>query len=61
MNEQEFNLWDQGSPVLALIGLLMYTGSTIIGAGIPSLLLSEVIHALFIFVIIFLKLLLSYK
>ncbi|XP_052480214.1 sugar transporter ERD6-like 15 isoform X2 [Gossypium raimondii] len=38
---KEFNLWDQGSPVLALIGLLMYTGSTIVGAGIPSLLLSE--------------------
>ncbi|KAG4122513.1 hypothetical protein ERO13_D11G271500v2 [Gossypium hirsutum] len=38
---KEFNLWDQGSPVLAFIGLLMYTGSTIVGAGIPSLLLSE--------------------
>ncbi|KAA3472736.1 sugar transporter ERD6-like 15 isoform X1 [Gossypium australe] len=38
---KEFNLWDQGGPVLALIGLLMYTGSSIVGAGIPSLLLSE--------------------
>ncbi|KAK5786385.1 hypothetical protein PVK06_041021 [Gossypium arboreum] len=39
---KELNLWEQGSPVLALIGLLMYTGSTIVGAGITSLLLSEV-------------------
>ncbi|TYI02930.1 hypothetical protein ES332_A11G302000v1 [Gossypium tomentosum] len=38
---KELNLWEQGSPVLALIGLLMYTGSTIVGAGITSLLLSE--------------------
>ncbi|MFQ6635154.1 hypothetical protein Gotur_012073 [Gossypium turneri] len=55
INEQESNWWDQGSPALAFIGLLVYTGSYIVGSGIPWLLLSEVILALFIFVIIFHK------
>ncbi|KAH1083585.1 hypothetical protein J1N35_023346 [Gossypium stocksii] len=38
---KESNWWDQGSPALAFIGLLMYTGSYIVGSGIPWLLLSE--------------------
>ncbi|KAK8508843.1 hypothetical protein V6N12_034945 [Hibiscus sabdariffa] len=38
---KEYNWWDQGSPLLALIGLLMYTGSNVVGAPIPWLLLSE--------------------
>ncbi|KAL1145458.1 hypothetical protein V6Z11_A11G299600 [Gossypium hirsutum] len=38
---KESNWWDQGSPALAFIGLLMYAGSYIVGSGIPWLLLSE--------------------
>ncbi|XVF57375.1 hypothetical protein PTKIN_Ptkin06aG0200300 [Pterospermum kingtungense] len=38
---KESNWWDQGSPILALIGLLMYMGSYVVASGIPWLLLSE--------------------
>ncbi|XWS64602.1 hypothetical protein CRYUN_Cryun05aG0017200 [Craigia yunnanensis] len=41
---KEFNWWDQGSPILALIGLLMYMGSYVVASGIPWLLVSEVCH-----------------
>ncbi|XVF31275.1 hypothetical protein REPUB_Repub16aG0131600 [Reevesia pubescens] len=39
---KEFNWWDQGSPYLALIGLLIYMGSYLVASGIPWLLVSEV-------------------
>ncbi|KAK8508842.1 hypothetical protein V6N13_090795 [Hibiscus sabdariffa] len=38
---KEFHWWDQGSPIIALIGLLMYMGMYVLGAGMPLLLLSE--------------------
>ncbi|XVE89754.1 hypothetical protein DITRI_Ditri20bG0020300 [Diplodiscus trichospermus] len=38
---KESNLWDQGTPILALIGLLMYMGSNVVASGIPWLLVSE--------------------
>ncbi|KAA3472737.1 sugar transporter ERD6-like 15 isoform X1 [Gossypium australe] len=38
---RDFNWWDQGSPILAFIGLLMYMGSYALGAGLPWLLVSE--------------------
>ncbi|XP_022743415.1 sugar transporter ERD6-like 15 [Durio zibethinus] len=38
---KEHNWWDQGSPILALIGLMMYMGSYVVASGIPWLLLSE--------------------
>ncbi|MBA0561466.1 hypothetical protein Golob_018289 [Gossypium lobatum] len=39
---KDFNWWDQGSPILAFIGLLMYMGSYALGGGLPWLLVSEV-------------------
>ncbi|TYJ11593.1 hypothetical protein E1A91_A11G286800v1 [Gossypium mustelinum] len=39
---KDFNWWDQGSPILAFIGLLMYMGSYALSAGLPGLLVSEV-------------------
>ncbi|XP_022746681.1 sugar transporter ERD6-like 15 isoform X2 [Durio zibethinus] len=39
---KDFNWWDDGTPILALIGLLMYMGSSVLGAGIPWLLIAEV-------------------
>ncbi|XVE62943.1 hypothetical protein DITRI_Ditri06bG0159800 [Diplodiscus trichospermus] len=38
---KEYNLWDQATPILALIGLLMYMGSYVVTSGIPWLLISE--------------------
>ncbi|KAL1074620.1 hypothetical protein V6Z11_D11G302200 [Gossypium hirsutum] len=38
---KDFNWWDQGSPILAFIGLLMYMGSYALGGGLPWLLVSE--------------------
>ncbi|TYI02934.1 hypothetical protein ES332_A11G302300v1 [Gossypium tomentosum] len=38
---KDFNWWDQGSPILAFIGLLMYMGSYALSAGLPGLLVSE--------------------
>ncbi|KAK8329161.1 hypothetical protein V6Z12_A11G300400 [Gossypium hirsutum] len=38
---KDFNWWDQGSPILAFIGLLMYMGSYALGGVLPLLLLSE--------------------
>ncbi|TYG47110.1 hypothetical protein ES288_D11G311700v1 [Gossypium darwinii] len=38
---KDFNWWDQGSPILAFIGLLMYMGSYALGGGVPWLLVSE--------------------
>ncbi|GMI65313.1 Mitochondrial F1F0-ATP synthase inhibitor factor 1 [Hibiscus trionum] len=38
---KELNWWDQGSPILALIGSLIYMGSSVLVTGIPWLLLSE--------------------
>ncbi|PPD93226.1 hypothetical protein GOBAR_DD09819 [Gossypium barbadense] len=40
---KDFNWWDQGSPILAFIGLLMYMGSYALGGGLPWLLVSEVL------------------
>ncbi|KAK8633740.1 hypothetical protein V6N13_014578 [Hibiscus sabdariffa] len=38
---KEFHWWDQGSPIFALTGLLMYMGMYVLGTGMPFLLLSE--------------------
>ncbi|KAK8576318.1 hypothetical protein V6N13_090792 [Hibiscus sabdariffa] len=38
---KEFHWWDEGSPIFALTGLLMYMGMYVLGAGMPFLLLSE--------------------
>ncbi|OMO99043.1 General substrate transporter [Corchorus olitorius] len=38
---KEHNWWSQGTPILALIGLLMYNGSFVVASGIPWLLLAE--------------------
>ncbi|GMI65312.1 hypothetical protein like AT4G04760 [Hibiscus trionum] len=38
---KEYHWRGQGSPILALIGLLMYMGMNVLGSGIPWLLLSE--------------------
>ncbi|KAK8689457.1 hypothetical protein V6N13_088175 [Hibiscus sabdariffa] len=38
---KELDWWDQGSPILALIGSLIYMGSSVLVTGIPWLLLSE--------------------
>ncbi|OMO62401.1 General substrate transporter [Corchorus capsularis] len=38
---KEYNWWSQGTPILALIGLLMYMGSYVVSSGIPWLLIAE--------------------
>ncbi|XP_052480213.1 sugar transporter ERD6-like 14 isoform X3 [Gossypium raimondii] len=38
---KDFNWWDQGSPIVAFIGVLMYMGSYALGGVLPLLLLSE--------------------
>ncbi|XP_021283315.1 sugar transporter ERD6-like 15 [Herrania umbratica] len=38
---KEYNWWGEGTPILALIGLLMYTGSYVVASGIPWLLVAE--------------------
>ncbi|KAK8712571.1 hypothetical protein V6N13_147808 [Hibiscus sabdariffa] len=53
---KELDWWDQGSPILALIGSLIYMGSSVLVTGIPWLLLSEVSGATGHFAIIFPKL-----
>ncbi|TYH46155.1 hypothetical protein ES332_D11G316500v1 [Gossypium tomentosum] len=38
---KDFNWWDEGSPIVAFIGVLMYMGSYALGGVLPLLLLSE--------------------
>ncbi|OMO99044.1 General substrate transporter [Corchorus olitorius] len=38
---KNLNLWSQVTPILALIGLLMYMGSFVVASGIPWLLIAE--------------------
>ncbi|EOY11273.1 Sugar transporter ERD6 14 isoform 4 [Theobroma cacao] len=38
---KDYNWWGEGTPILALIGILMYKGSFVVAVGIPWLLVAE--------------------
>ncbi|OMO99042.1 General substrate transporter [Corchorus olitorius] len=39
---KDFNWWNKGTPILALIGLMVYMASQVLASGIPWLLIAEV-------------------